>query len=73
MTPMRVSVEGSRVYEMMNVRQVYAEEYLAEGWDQYHETQITPLVEKVSVDIDTVWFAQVLGDDGADGRQIFSF
>ena len=40
---------------------------------QYHETQITPLVEKISVHIDTIWFAQVLGDDGADGRQIFSF
>ena len=37
----------------------------------YHEAKITPLVEEVSVDIDAVWLAEILGDQGADSRQVF--
>jgi hypothetical protein len=36
----------------------------------YHETEVTPLVKKIPVDIDTVGFGQVLGDQLPDGRQI---
>ena len=36
----------------------------------YHEAQVTPLVQKVAVDVDAVGFAQVFGDEFADGREV---
>lgn len=39
-------------------------------WATYHETQVAPLVEKVAVDVDAVWFGEILGDQLLDGRQV---
>ncbi len=40
--------------------------------DKYHEAEISPLVEEISVYIDTVRFAQVLGDYCPDrGKVLF--
>lgn len=37
----------------------------------YHEAKISPLVEEIPIDINTVRLAQVLRDNGPDGRQVF--
>ena len=39
----------------------------------YHEAELAPLVEKVAVDIDTVWLAQILGYERADTGEVFFF
>lgn len=38
--------------------------------DTYHEAQVPPLMEEVTVDIEAVWLRKVLGDELPDGRQI---
>jgi hypothetical protein len=39
----------------------------------YHETQVTPLVEEIAIDVNAVWLTQILGDEGADGWQELLF
>lgn len=39
----------------------------------YHKAEVTPLVEEVSVDVYTVWFAEVFGDEGTDAGQVCLF
>lgn len=40
---------------------------------KYHKAQISPLVQKIPVYVDTVRLAQIFGDQGADGGQVFLF
>ena len=39
----------------------------------YHETEIAPLVEEVAVDVYAVRLRQILGDEGAQGREVAGF
>ncbi len=43
------------------------------GGKSYHKAQVSPLVQKVSVDIDTVGLAQVFRNKRPDRRQELSF
>lgn len=36
----------------------------------YHEAKVAPLIQKVPIDIYAIWFAQVLGYEGAYRRQV---
>jgi hypothetical protein len=44
-----------------------------EKGEKYHETQIPPLVQEISIYVDTVRLAQILGDQGADGGEVLLF
>ncbi len=47
---------------------------IAEGeGGTYHEAQVTPLVQKIPVYVDTVRLAQIFGDQRADGGQVLLF
>lgn len=41
------------------------------NFDPYHIAQVSPLVQEISVHIDAVRFAKVLGDQGPNGGQVF--
>lgn len=36
----------------------------------YHETQVSPLVQEITVDIDAVGFAQIFGDQSSNSGKI---
>lgn len=39
----------------------------------YHETEMSPLAKEVSVHVDTVRLAQVLGDERTDNGEVLAF
>jgi len=43
------------------------------GMRRYHIAQVSPLIQKVPIYIDTVWFGKVFGDQLADRGEVLFF
>jgi hypothetical protein len=69
MTPMRELVE-SRACKFFRTRKIG--EAKGKGV-KYHETQVSPLVQKIPVHVDTVRLAQIFRDQGSDRGEILFF
>ena len=39
----------------------------------YHKAQVSPLVEEITVDIDAIWFREIVGDQLSDRGEIGRF
>ena len=39
----------------------------------HHEAKVSPLIEKIAIDADTVGFGEIIGDQVSDGREIGGF
>jgi hypothetical protein len=39
----------------------------------HHEAEVPPLIQEITVHIDTVWLAEVFRDECTDGREILAF
>ena len=39
----------------------------------HHEAQVSPLIEKIAVDTDTIGFGEIIGDQLSDGGEISGF
>lgn len=43
------------------------------GKAAHHEAKVSPLIEEIAIDADTVGFGEIIGDQASDGGEIGGF